>query len=69
MTINLQRADRKTEFWKVPTPAAVGPGIYFQSNASQFDHQRDAAAPFHTGKDRTVAEQLNSNPGPGNYAA
>jgi hypothetical protein len=38
MTINLQRADRKTEFWKVPTPASVGPGIYYQNNASQFDH-------------------------------
>jgi len=28
MTINLQRAQRKTEFWQNYTPANVGPGIY-----------------------------------------
>lgn len=40
--INLQRADRKTEFWKINTPNQVGPGIYDSINKSQFDHQRDA---------------------------
>ena len=69
MTINLQRAERKTEFWRANNPANVGPGIYDTTNASQFDHKRDASAPFHTGKDRTISEQLNSNPGPGIYAA
>lgn len=38
MTINLQRSERKTEFWKLPTPNAVGPGIYDKNNKSQFDH-------------------------------
>ena len=42
MTINLQRADRKTEFWKPNTPGQVGPGIYDKNNHSQFDHKRDA---------------------------
>ena len=42
MTINLQRADRKTEFWKIQNPDAVGPGIYDKENKSQFDHNRDA---------------------------
>jgi hypothetical protein len=36
--INLQRAERKTEFWKATTPAKVGPGVYDQNNKSQFDH-------------------------------
>lgn len=67
--INLQRAERKTEFWKATTPGKVGPGIYDQNNKSQFDHQKDATAPFNTTKDRTVGEALNSNPGPGNYAS
>jgi len=34
MTINLQRADRKTEFWKINNPEKVGPGIYDKNNAS-----------------------------------
>ena len=42
MTINLQRADRKTEFWKINTPGPVGPGVYDKNNKSQFDHARDA---------------------------
>jgi len=28
MAINLQRGERKTEFHRLNTPAAVGPGIY-----------------------------------------
>lgn len=28
MSINLQRAERKTEHFVIPTPANVGPGIY-----------------------------------------
>lgn len=40
--INLQRADRKTEFWKIPNADTVGPGIYDKENKSQFNHQRDA---------------------------
>ena len=67
--INLQRADRKTEFWQEKTPGNVGPGIYDKTNKSQFDHRKDAPAPFHTTKDRHVGEALNSNPGPGNYAS
>ncbi len=42
MTINLQRADRKTEWFKINTPNPVGPGIYDRGNKSQFDHARDA---------------------------
>lgn len=42
MTINLQRADRKTEFWKDNIPSTVGPGLYDKTNTSQFDHKRDA---------------------------
>lgn len=34
MTINLQRADRKTEFWKIPTSPQMGPGIYDKENKS-----------------------------------
>ena len=68
MTINLQRAERKTEFWKLVTPNKVGPGIYDTNNQSQFDHKRDAPAPFCTTKDRVISEAMNANPGPGNYA-
>ena len=42
MTINLQRADRKTEFWKIQNSPQMGPGIYDKENKSQFDHARDA---------------------------
>ncbi len=42
MAINVARDARKTEFWKVNTPANVGPGIYDKTSASQFDHKRDA---------------------------
>lgn len=28
MSINLQRAERKTEHFHIPTPGAVGPGTY-----------------------------------------
>ena len=42
MTINLQRADRKTEWFKMNTPGQVGPGIYDKGNKSQFDHMSDA---------------------------
>lgn len=28
MSINLQRAERKTEHFVIPTPANVGPGVY-----------------------------------------
>ena len=28
MSINLQRAERKTDFHRLNTPASVGPGIY-----------------------------------------
>ena len=28
MSINLQRAERKTDFHKPNTPATVGPGVY-----------------------------------------
>jgi len=34
MSINLQRAERKTSFWKIPNPANIGPGIYDKNNAS-----------------------------------
>lgn len=34
MTINLQRAERKTEFWKIPNSNSVGPGIYDKDNKS-----------------------------------
>lgn len=56
MTINLQRAERKTDFWKAVNPPNVGPGLYDKTNASQFDHKRDASAPFNTGKDRNISD-------------
>jgi len=65
MSINLQRANRATSFWKIPTPSNVGPGIYDKGNTSQFDHRRDAPAPFATTKDRVCTDKMNNNPGPG----
>ena len=38
MAINIQREARKTEFWKIPTPNNIGPGVYDKNNKSQFDH-------------------------------
>jgi len=48
MAINVSRDPRRTEFWQEKTPAAVGPGVYYRENPSQFDHKRDASAPFHS---------------------
>lgn len=28
MSINLIRSPRKTDFWRIQTPQAVGPGVY-----------------------------------------
>ncbi len=42
MAINVARDARKTEFWRIPNPPNVGPGMYDKGNASQFDHARDA---------------------------
>lgn len=40
--INLQRAQRKTEFWKSHYGEKVGPGMYDKQNNSQFNHGKDA---------------------------
>jgi hypothetical protein len=42
MTINLQRADRKTEFWKIPDLPNIGPRFYEKENKLQFNNSRDA---------------------------
>lgn len=34
MAINIQRDPRKTEFWKIPTPSNIGPGVYDKNNKS-----------------------------------
>ena len=66
--INLQRAQRKMDSWQfnANTPSNVGPGMNF-TNASQFDHKKDAPAPFATTEERTLTKELNANPGPGTY--
>jgi len=40
--INLQRAERKTEFWKSHYGDKVGPGMYNNHAKSQFNKQIDA---------------------------
>jgi hypothetical protein len=42
MAINLQRADRQTEFWKDHYGEKVGPGMYGKFEQTQFQHKRDA---------------------------
>lgn len=39
--INLQRAERKTEFWKSHYGDKVGPGMYNKNAKSQFNKQND----------------------------
>ena len=41
--------------------------MYDNNKKSQFDHKRDAPAPFATTKDRTCTEKMNNNPGAGTY--
>ena len=40
MSINLQRAERKTDFHKPNTPAAVGPGIYDPMAGPEDDREK-----------------------------
>ena len=65
--INLQRAQRQTDFWKIQNPDNLGPGAHDKQNASQFNHKRDAPAPFSTTNERELTKELNSHPGPGQY--
>ena len=40
MSINLQRAERKTDFHKPNTPAQVGPGVYDPMLAPAEDREK-----------------------------
>jgi len=63
MSINLQRADRKTEHFIIPTPNNIGPGAYDPKKAtSKGLDARENVAPFNSMKDR-IDEAENGNPG------
>ena len=60
MSINLQRAERRTDFNKPTTPAQVGPGVYDPIIRPEDD--RENVAPFNSMKDR---EQFATTDNPG----
>ena len=68
MSINLQRSKRATDFWRIPTPNNVGPGLYNSTNRIQSLNTRENVAPFNSMKER-ANEYYDDNPGPGTYAS
>ena len=71
MSFNVNRSERKTEFWKDSTPNVVAPGTY-DPKATQDKGgiiARGSTAPFNTIKERDVHDRVDNNPGPGFYKA
>lgn len=69
MSFNVQRGQRKTEFWKDNTPKVVAPGTYDPSEhrTRTASYPKEALAPFNTVKEREVHDKISENPGPGFY--
>lgn len=71
MSFNVQRSERKTEFWRDNTPKVVAPGTYNSVptvDAAQ-NFSKEQSAPFNSVKEREVHERINNYPGPGFYQA
>ena len=63
MSINLQRANRKTEHFIIPTPNNIGPGAYDPiKNKKDISEPRENVAPFNSMIDRIDGTE-NDNPG------
>lgn len=71
MSFNVQRSERKTDFWKDPTPKVVAPGTYDPKDKTEAGTLigRGSTAPFNTIKEREVHNKVDNNPGPGFYKA
>ena len=69
MSFNVQRSERKTEFWKDNTPKVVAPGTYNTvSGADNIPNfRKEHSAPFNSVKERDVHDRITNYPGPGFY--
>lgn len=55
MAIDLTQAERKTEFWQISTPKAVGPGSYNAPKTAKPQSQN--IVPFNSGETKKLTIQ------------
>lgn len=69
MAFNVQRTERKTEYWKDNTPNVVAPGSYDVPTGvpSSPSFGKGQAVPFNSVKEREDHFKVNNFPGPGYY--
>ena len=69
MSFNVQRSERRTEYWKDNTPNVVAPGTYDVPGAipNSPSFGKGQIAPFNSIKEREVHDKMNNFPGPGYY--